>query len=101
MSNTAVSTQPPLTEPARSPLLETAMVAPIGRGAEPATRTTVAMAMRSPRARQESTSGRNSLIVLPPFIHAGDVLRIDLDGKFAPGADSRDPRQLLCRSPGQ
>src|SRR5687768_5177902 len=95
MSKTAVSTQPPLTEPARSPPLETAIVAPTGRGAEPSTRTTVAIATRCPAARQASTSGRNSLIACPPCVHARDVLWIDLDRQLATRTNSRDARQLL------
>src|SRR5215208_5418122 len=53
---------PPLTDPARSPAEETAMVAPTGRGAEPSTLTTVAIATWLPAERQASTSGRTSFM---------------------------------------
>src|SRR5215204_3211521 len=66
-SKTAVSTQPPLTEPARSPPLETAIVAPTGRGAEPSTFTTVASATFWPDCRQTSMSWSNSFTASAPF----------------------------------
>src|SRR5579884_1621769 len=62
-STTAGSTQPPLTEPDSSPLSLTASFAPGWRGAEPAILTTVAMATRSPRARQRSMSGNTSRMI--------------------------------------
>src|SRR2546428_11234873 len=62
VSKTAGSTQPPLTEPANSPLSLTANFAPGLRGAEPAMETTVASATFSPRARHRSISGRTSRI---------------------------------------
>src|SRR5579875_331595 len=63
VSTTAGSTQPPLTEPVSSPLSLTASFAPGWRGADPAILTTVAMATRSPRARQRSMSGNTSRII--------------------------------------
>src|SRR5437868_12314795 len=62
VSKTAGSTQPPLTEPANSPLSLTANFAPGLRGAEPAMETTVASATFSPRDRHFSISGRTSRI---------------------------------------
>ena len=68
LSKTADSTQPPLTEPARSPPFETASVAPTGRGAEPSTLTTVASATLLPAARQASIWGKSSFM---GYLYAG------------------------------
>jgi hypothetical protein len=51
-STTALSTQPPLTDPAILPLEEMAITDPIGRGEEPQVLTTVANATRSPPSNQ-------------------------------------------------
>src|SRR5438105_15115158 len=54
---TAPSTHPPLTEPAISPLDDTASFAPSRLGAVPTTRTTVARATVCPSACQRSIAG--------------------------------------------
>src|SRR5579883_1941409 len=54
-SITSVSTQPPLIEPTTSPCAVTAILAPAGRGVEPAVVKTVATATGSPRPRHSST----------------------------------------------
>src|SRR5262249_682032 len=59
---TSLSTHPPETEPASSPLWQTASFEPTGRGADRRVATTVAIATRSPRARQRSMSGRSSFM---------------------------------------
>ncbi len=55
-SYTSASTQPLLTEPAMRASFAASSVAPRGRGVEPETLTTVAIARRSPRARQARSS---------------------------------------------
>src|SRR5215218_7392797 len=88
-SKTAPSTQPPLTEPASSPPLETAIVAPIGRGAEPSTLTTVAIATRSPASRQVSISGSKSFTTVPPHSLRSPDDRADIDDELAPVSHGR------------
>ena len=74
-STTSLSTQPPETEPASSPVSETISFDPIGRGADRRVATTRATAIRSPRARQRSSSERISFtgeIVAPGLMAAAD-----------------------------
>src|SRR5579884_1508192 len=105
-STTAGSTQPPLTEPDSSPLSLTASFAPGWRGAEPAILTTVAMATRSPRARQRSMSGNTSRMVKTSCSVRERLLA--MGSKSAPGRERQDTsslswvcstRQQLCGAP--
>src|SRR5205085_1256710 len=57
---TSLSTHPPDTEPASSPLSLTTSFEPTGRGDERRVATTVASATFSPRARQRSMSAKSS-----------------------------------------
>src|SRR5206468_5569388 len=59
---TAGSTQPPVTEPATSPVAETARAAPGSCGADPARSTTVPRATGTPAAVQRSSELRTSRI---------------------------------------
>src|SRR5215213_6205732 len=89
---------------------ETAMVAPTGRGAEPWSLKTVAIATWLPAERQASTSGKTSFIGLSHFSIGrarlmqrgrGASLASMVAGAVQPGRRVIRPRREVTRSGGQ